>query len=317
MHRLCVFALMFVALTARAVDDFAYVRSATVADGEVIVDTRALAECRAKSLAGARCLPADGFLGPHRRLPSARDLLWVLGTAGFSGKESVVVIGQDVTARDFVAGLLYIAGQRRVRVLTEPVGRALAGGAAAGMGQERSMIRQTVFAAPMRDDALILLDELRAMLPPPLLLDGRSDTEYWGETARAQRTGHLPGAVSLPATQLRAALGAPTDNKPVLPVGSPVAYAHDAFEGLAYLTLLTAGYGVSARLYAQGWAQWAADGALPADALGYPERPPPVSAQSESRSDGVFRIGAFLAAAVLLALLAFAFGRKTGKGRTA
>lgn len=315
MHRLCVVALMFVAVMAGAAEDFAYVRSATVADGEVIVDTRALAECRAKSLAGARCLPADGFLGPHRRLPSARDLLWVLGSAGLSGGEGVLVIGQDVTARDFVAGLLYIAGQRRVRVLTEPVGRALEGGAVAGAGQERGMIRQTVFVAPMRDDALVLFDELRAMRPPPLLLDGRSDTEYWGVTARAQRTGHLPGAVSLPATQLRAALGAPTNNMPVLPDGSPVAYAHDAFEGLAYLTLLTAGHGVSARLYAQGWAQWAADGALPADAVGYPERPPPVSAQRESRSDGVSRIGAFLSGAALLALLAFAIGRSTGKPR--
>ena len=317
MYRLCAFALMFVALMAGAAEDFAYVRSATVADGEVIVDTRVLAECRAKSLAGARCLPADDFLGPHRRMPSARDLLWVLGTAGLSGDESVLVIGQDVTARDFVAGLLYIAGQRRVRVLTEPVGRALEGGAAASAGQERSMIRQTVFVAPMRDDALVLIDELRAMQPPPMLLDGRSDTEYWGETARAQRTGHLPDAVSLPAAQLRAALGAPTDNKPVLPDGIAVAYAHDAFEGLAYLTLLHAGHGVSARLYAQGWAQWAADGALPADAVGYPERPSPVSAQGESGSDGLLRIGAFLAAAALLVLLAFAIGRSTGKGGTA
>ena len=179
------------------------------------------------------------------------------------------------------------------------------------------MIRQTVFVAPMRDDALVLLAELRAMQPPPLLLDGRSDAEYWGETARAQRTGHLPGALSLPALQLRAALGASTDDKPVLPDGSPVVYAHDAFEGLAYLTLLTAGHGVSARLYAQGWAQWAADGALPVDAVGYPERPLPVSAPGEPRSDGVVRTGAFVSGAALLALVAFAIGRSTGKRRTA
>lgn len=318
MARLCVFALMLVALTAGAVEDFAYVGSAALpVDGGVIVDTRTLTACRAKSLAHARCLPADDLLGPHRRLPDARDLLWLLGTAGLSGEESVLVVGQDATARDFVAGLLYVAGQRRVRVLTEPVGRALEGGAAAGPGRERAMIRETVFVAPMRDDVLVLRDELQAMRPPPTLLDGRSDAEYWGETARAPRTGHLPGAVSLPALQLRTALGAPTQHNPVLPDGSPVAYAHDAFEGLAYLTLLIAGHNVPARLYAQGWAQWAADGALPADAVGYPERTPTVSAQGQSQPDGASQMAAFLASAVLIALVAFALGWSTRRGRAA
>lgn len=71
-------ALSALARPAPAADDFAYVRSladATDRDAVVVVDTRALAECRARSLAGARCLPADDLLGPQRRLPSARDLL--------------------------------------------------------------------------------------------------------------------------------------------------------------------------------------------------------------------------------------------------
>ncbi|MCB1892430.1 MAG: hypothetical protein KDF48_09440, partial [Rhodocyclaceae bacterium] len=229
MPRLACLAALLFALPAQAAEDFAYVRSAAV-EGSVVVDTRPLADCRAKSLADARCLSAEDFLGPQRRLPSARDVLWLFGTAGLTGEEGVLVVGQDAAARDFVAGLLYIAGQRSVRVLTEPLGRAFEAGAAAGPGRERGMVREVVFAAPMRDGLLVLRDELRALRPQPLLLDGRSDAEYWGESARAMRTGHLPGAVSLPALQLRAALGAEA-KRPVLPEGPAVAYAHDAFEG--------------------------------------------------------------------------------------
>ncbi len=321
MSRLPVFVLMFVALTAGAATDFAYVRSASTTDGEVIVDARDLTVCREKTLAGARCLPAEDFLGPQRRLPSARDLLWLLGTAGLSGEEGVLVVGQDAVARDFVAGLLHVAGQRSVRVLTEPVGRLLESGAAAGPGRERGMIRETVYVAPMRDGLLVLRDELRALRPQPQLLDGRSDAEYWGEggelRARAARSGHLPGAVSLPALQLRASLGATAEQAPVLPDGQAVAYAHDAYEGLAYLTLLRAGHGVPARLYAEGWAEWAADGALPADAVAYPERAPTQSVQSQPPQDGAISPGTILAAAVVFALAAFGFGWWSARRRLA
>ncbi|PWB45372.1 MAG: hypothetical protein C3F19_00005, partial [Rhodocyclales bacterium] len=315
MQRLACLAALLFALPAHAAEDFAYVRSAAV-EGSVVVDTRPLAACREKSLAGARCLPAADFLGPHNRLPSARDLLWLLGTAGLSGEETVLVVGQDAVARDFVAGLLYVAGQRSVRVLSEPVGRLLEQGAAAGPGRERGMVREAVFAAPMRDGLLFLRDELRALRPQPQLLDGRTENEYWGETVRAARGGHLPGAVSLPALQLRAALGA-EGRKPVLPEGSPVAYAHDALEGFAYFTLLRAGHGVAAKLYAEGWAEWAADGALPADSVSYPDRAQPAAEKSQSPQDGAVSPGTILAAALAFALAAFGFGWWSSRRRLA
>ncbi|MFO1299111.1 MAG: rhodanese-like domain-containing protein [Burkholderiaceae bacterium] len=344
MARSAVLAVMLLVLWAMArpvpaADDFTYLRSlgdATDRDSAVVVDARALADCRARSLAGARCLPADGLLGPQRRLPSARDLLWLLGAAGLSGSETVIVVGQDATSRDFVAGLLYLAGQRQVRILAEPVARVLGAGVAAAPGRERGMVRETVFEAPMRDGLWVLRDELRDELrdalrsahPAPALLDGRVDDEYWGETARAQRTGHLPGAISLPAARLRAALLAGPERRPVLPQGPVVAYAHDAFEGLAYLALLTAGHGVAARVYPEGWAEWAADGTLPADAVGYPERgTPAVSAQAKAQAPATAgpaavptgsadarpgiawpRAEALLATALALGLAAFAGG---------
>ena len=67
-------ALLALARPAPAADDFAYVRSladATDREAAVVVDTRALADCRARSLAGrAACQPttcsgrSDGFLRP-------------------------------------------------------------------------------------------------------------------------------------------------------------------------------------------------------------------------------------------------------------
>lgn len=302
MKRLSFLALMCAAAAAGAAEDFAYVRAAE--PGAVAIDTRPLADCREKSLAGARCLPAADFLGPHNRLPSARDLLWLLGTAGLSGEETVLVVGQEAVARDFVAGLLHVAGQRSVRVLTEPVGRLLEQGAAAGPGRERGMIREAVFAAPMRDDLLLLRDELRDELraSKATLLDGRAENEYWGETVRAARGGHLPGAVSLPALQLRGA------QNPVLPEGNLVAYAHDALEGFAYLTLLRAGHGVAAKLYAEGWVEWAADGALPADSVSYPDRAQPAAEKSQSPQDGGTRSPALLAVTLVLVATAFIAG---------
>ncbi len=299
-------ALLAGGTPARATDDFIYVRKAAaqLRDGSVVVDTRPLEDCKLRSVAGAVCLPAGGFLGPQRRLPAERDLLWLLGTAGLGGDETVLVVGQDATARDFVAGLLYIAGQRRVRVLTEPVGKLLESGIETGPGRERNFAREQVYQAAMRDGVVVLRDELRAMRPAPMLLDGRTEAEYWGEVARSTRSGHLPGAASLPGLVLRAGLVTPGP-RPLLPEGEPVAYGHDAYEGLAYLTLLTAGYGVPARLYLAGWAEWAADGALPVDAAGYPE--PPAVRQTEAlplvRQDGMAMAGT-----LVMVLAAFAAG---------
>jgi len=298
--------------TVRANDDFAYVRDAATSlrEGGVVVDTRPVEACKLRSLAGAICLPAADFLGPHRRLPGERDLLWLLGTAGLKGDETVLVVGQDATARDFVAGLLYLSGQRNLRVLTDPIGRLLQGGIATEAGRERGFTRKLVFEAPMRDELVVLRDELRTMNPSPMLLDGRAEAEYWGEVARSTRSGHLPGAVSLPGLTLRAALGTPT-TRPVLPEGEPVAYGHDAYEGLAYLTLLTAGYGVPARLYLAGWAEWAADGALPVDAAAYPEQ---AAVRPAEAIPVVPQYG--MAIAGILALAAFAAGWWLKRRRT-
>lgn len=146
--RTALLALALLAAPAWAASDFADTQR--VGAGATVIDSRPLADCKRASLPGARCLPAEEFLDPQGRLPSERDILWLLGTAGLAGSETVLVIGQEATARDFVAGLLYLAGQKSVRILTGPMPR-LAGG-----GQERGMVRSAVWTAPMRDDLWVL-----------------------------------------------------------------------------------------------------------------------------------------------------------------
>lgn len=300
------------ALAVGAATDFAYVREAgpALAAGAVPVDTREPRACLERSFTGARCLAATEFLGPHRALAPWRDVLWLLGTAGLRGDETVLVAGDKPVERDFVAGLLYLAGCRRVLVLAEPVSKLLDRGAEAGPGNGRAFAREVVLEAPMRDALVVLGHELRGMRPPPLLLDGRSEDEYWGEKVRAARGGHLPGAQSLPAARLQGGTGGAID---ALPAAPAVAYAHDALEGIAYFTRLRAGRGVDARVYPGGWAEWAADAALPADAVTYPDRPT-AAARGEPDS-GRAKRGTWLAGAVAVAGAAFAGGLLFGRHR--
>ncbi|MCW8835694.1 MAG: rhodanese-like domain-containing protein [Rhodospirillales bacterium] len=246
-----------------------YVSSIEAAgNGAIVIDARSGSTCAEQSLTDARCLPSSDFLGPHGRLASSADIAWVLGSAGLSGAETVLVIGDNPTERDFVAGLLYLFGQSRVSVLARGIGTI---DAPRGPGQTRANIRTAVWQAPVRSTAFVFKNELRELLtttPAPLLLDGRAENAYWGNTVDGVRSGHLPGADHLPASILRsdvargAALG---------PVGrTAIVYASHAIDGIAFMTLVIAGTGTPVRVYPGGWAEWAADGTLPIDAASYP-----------------------------------------------
>lgn len=313
-------ALVVRTVPATADDSFFYADAAAplLRAGAMVVDARPSAACQARTVKGARCLPAADFLGPHRRLAAVPDILWALGTAGLTGAETVLVVGDEPTARDFVAGLLYLSGQRQVAVLRAPVGQ----GAglppdSLGQGTTRGMVRETIFQAPVRDDLWVLRNELAARLTktPTVLLDGRGESEFWGETVRAARGGRLPGAESLPVATVRAVLG--RRERPALPVGDPVVYAHDAVEGIAFFALLRAGADVPAQVYPGGWAEWAADGSLAADGATHPDRAGsstagPATGQSLAASPWSVVLAGVLFG-VALAAGGFYFGRRGGR----
>jgi thiosulfate/3-mercaptopyruvate sulfurtransferase len=261
---------------AAAPEAFAYVDGVAGFDGITVVDARARGACVARSVRGAHCLPAADFLGPHGRLASFRQIFWLLGTAGLSGQEHVLVVGDDPTERDFVAGMLYLCGQASVSVLTAPVtqGAALPM-SQLGPGTPRAMTRNPIYQATVRDDDLLLRTDLARELDAgdaPPLLDGRSGAEYWGEHIRAWRGGHLPGAQSLPMDSARRELDAHGIELPK--ERTFVAYGHDAFESVAYFTLLRAGSGIPARVLVDGYADWADHPDLPLASQTYPDRQP-------------------------------------------
>lgn len=139
-----------------------YVDIQQSAPSALVVDTRTLAQCQQRSIAGAHCLPAHDLIGPKGQLPNFEDIFWALGTAGIDGDETILVAGDNATQRDYVAGLLYLCGQAQVQVLRTPIKQVLRKGLRpAGGGQARGMLRQRIYHAVMRDELLVLPGEIQ------------------------------------------------------------------------------------------------------------------------------------------------------------
>lgn len=256
---------------AMADRDFTYLSKYPTSGEYLVIDTRPLGQCEVASLPGARCLPARELFGQGGRLAAFASIRWLLGAMGLSGEEHALVIGRPASRdRDVVAAILFLAGQKRVSVLLPPVRPA----DTEKGGIVRGTAREVVYIAPMRDRWAITHGELVNALgtaEPPALIDGRPETEYWGDRGRAVRGGHIPGADSLPlASLVSPTLGATL----MLPAAAdPVVYGNDPTEGLALFATLNGRYGLPVRVYLDGWARWASDGSLPADAASHGPRP--------------------------------------------
>ena len=274
----CLLFTVFVSVDkAFTTPDFSYATKVEtdLLQGAVIVDVRPQELCLKGSLAGALCLPVGDFFGPNGRLVSFPDLSWLLGTAGLSGSEHVIVVGISPLDRDFVAGILYLAGQQKVTILSISFAELKAKSADLRPGQKRANIRSIIHSTPFRAEMIILRNELDGLLKSnklPDLLDGRSEKEYWGETIRTIRGGHLPGAQLYQAAELRALLKRDPQNIPDFSV--PIVYAHNTLESVAYFSLLRAGFGIEARVFLTGWADWAMESSLSVDSLSYQDKKP-------------------------------------------
>lgn len=125
----------------------------------VLVDTRTEALCTARTVAGARCLPAGEFTDAQGKLAPWREILWLFSTARLSGDETVLVLGDTSERRQFVGGLLQVAGQRNVRIVAQPPDALLSAGWPAAPGTPRDFARQMAYTAPMRDELLLFPHE--------------------------------------------------------------------------------------------------------------------------------------------------------------
>ncbi|MDA8390919.1 MAG: hypothetical protein M0Z76_09365 [Gammaproteobacteria bacterium] len=270
----------------------------------VIIDTRRWALCRRRTLAGALCLPPHVFLGPHGRLANFQDIRWLLGTANLNGQETAMVIGDHRTPEDFVAGILYLAGQRQVVIVRRPLTPWLASHpAATGPGQIHGLFRTVYYTAWPRTRLVVFRRPLAHALrgaAPPYLLDGRPLNQYTGQCIRSLRGGHIPAAQPLPFSRL-APLGARISPPPG--VRQTVAYAQNPYRSIAYFTALHLD-GWPARVFAGGWRDWSDHTNLPVDSETYaraPARGKSAGPTAAARTDYTPRI---LAAAGLLVLCA-------------
>ncbi len=263
LHRLvCLMAVALIPGTAPALsaEGLAYglVPAEAEAEAAAVLDVRDRKVCETASLPGARCLPLRDFFGPRGRLASFKDIRWLLGTVGLTGAETVAVAAATPSRAETAGAILWLAGQAEVRIVPEPV----AAGDDAG-GRSRSLTREAVFTAPMRDDRLVTHAELAADPDAFPLVDGRDEAAYRGRTLAGPRGGHISGADHVP-------LADPASAPDALPLAAePVIYGHGPTDGLAMLARLVGHHGVSARLYPDGFSRWAADAALPVDAATY------------------------------------------------
>lgn len=256
-------------------DDEAYANSVqlikyvkTLPAGATILDTRIQSECEAASLPNAMCLPIESFLAANRRLANFSGVLWKLGSAGLAGDEHVLIIGNNPTRKDFLAGLLILAGQRRISVLDPPLNDAALASLteASNAGNRPANTRIKVWQEPMRSELIVLHSEMKSIIEKGTryILDGRTESEYWGQKIHAIRGGHIPGAdLNSYTTWVKSNEG----EMPDLPQ-QPVVYATDAFDGLAYFSRLFA-KGIEPHVYLDGWARWISELELPIDAATY------------------------------------------------
>lgn len=151
-------ALIAAAPAAASIDAFSFVDQAAIPSGTRVIDVRDQELCEKASLPGARCLPAETLFDRDGRPIGFRTLRWLLGTIGLTGNERVIVVGADAGNVTAAGALLYLAGQRAVAVLNRP----LAVPPEAKAGSARSLTREAVFTAPMRDRVLVAAPEKTA-----------------------------------------------------------------------------------------------------------------------------------------------------------
>lgn len=184
-----------------------YVGMRQITSDVVIVDTRVRASCQQRSIAGARCLPASNLLGPAGVLPSFADIFWALGTAGLDGSETILVAGDHANTRDFVAGVLYLCGQAHVEILKPTIENVLRTGRfPSGQGVPRSMLRQRIYRATMRDTAMVLpgeMNQLQRQYPYTIYLNAAR----LGQSLSAAEDTHSNGRYKYPHRGLQVIYG--------------------------------------------------------------------------------------------------------------
>ncbi len=210
----------------------------------IVIDVRAYELCEKASLSRARCLPANSFLTRSGALANFSGILWLLGTIGLTGAEHVLVVGGNREEKEFVAGVLYLAGQRRISILMPAISSLAT--VVLQAGERGSKTRENVFRSLMRDQALILANELAQMISEdkPLAI---FDIRIKAQRQEFENESQITGSMALPIeTQKFVAMTRGKD---------AIVYGRDSKDGIAALARLeSADMPVKALL--GGWSGW-------------------------------------------------------------
>lgn len=136
---------------AESPDALFFVDGSQLAGDVRVIDVRDGGACAEAALADARCLPAADLFDGEGRPARFHALRWLFGTVGLTGGETVLVVADDAGNAAAVGALLFLAGQAQVAILDRPLEVA----ADPSGGQSRSLTREAVFVAPMRDRLLL------------------------------------------------------------------------------------------------------------------------------------------------------------------
>lgn len=270
----------------------------SIPDNTKIVDVRDVSECRKSTLQSATCLSVEDLMASRQRLANFSGLLWKLGTIGLTGSEHVLVVGNSVARKDTFAGILHLAGQRKISILDVSISDLTESKTAWSFskGTTAPSTRTQVWQIPMRSDRIVLHNEMVQIVfaDNSLILDGRSDAEYWGQVVKAHRGGHIPGADSSSYTHWIESPGSNNSGTPADVIKTEqtiIVYAADTYSSIGYYTRAIAA-GLTAHIYLDGWVRWAAQSDLPVDAASYSNEN--VSQSSNKQSEGDMSFGQHL-----------------------
>ncbi len=128
----------------------------------VLLDASNLSSCQKESVKMAKCLPANTFQSPKGVLASFYDITWVFGTTNLQGNERILVFADTEKQRDALLALLFLSGHEnlwRWNAKKDDLKNILG----KGSGQGRGIIRSKYYIAKMRDEYLVLPQELEAL----------------------------------------------------------------------------------------------------------------------------------------------------------
>ncbi len=146
-------------LAASTINTLKKVSSAIDLQQVVLLDARDLKTCQTSSVKGAKCLPANTFHSQKNQLASFYDIGWAFGTADLKETDHVLVFADKPQDRNFLAGLLFLAGQHKISTWLGKISD-LQKALGKGVGNNRGILRTHIYSGLMRDNYIAQTNEI-------------------------------------------------------------------------------------------------------------------------------------------------------------